>query len=229
MKTHYEILEISESASQEVVQGAYRFLAQKWHPDKHPDDIEAAREKMQEINSAYTVLSDPIERGKYDECLKKERGGAAGQPDPPRPGFSAITVLNALRWIGYFPLGWILAYGGCSTLCVIGGRLLGSWTVPAALLTFLFGMCIPSSAAMLGLRISPRADRVVKWVMLFPAVLILPFAGLALFGLAWNVPEFISGSFPAISSRTQQIFISLGFLAGFVVVAVQSPDAIAKA
>ncbi|KAG6392842.1 hypothetical protein SASPL_147070 [Salvia splendens] len=37
----------------------------KWHPDKHKGDV-AATAIFQEINEAYSVLSDPDERLEYD-------------------------------------------------------------------------------------------------------------------------------------------------------------------
>ena len=38
MKTLYEILEVSENASKEVIEKAYRVLAKKYHPDLQPEE-----------------------------------------------------------------------------------------------------------------------------------------------------------------------------------------------
>ncbi len=35
MRSYYDILEVSPSASDEVIRGAYKYLVQKWHPDKN--------------------------------------------------------------------------------------------------------------------------------------------------------------------------------------------------
>ena len=59
--TYYDVLEISENASEEDIKQAYRNLIKIWHPDLHPGDENAAI-KTRAINEAYEVLSDPIKR-----------------------------------------------------------------------------------------------------------------------------------------------------------------------
>src|SRR5574344_2809222 len=74
MKTLYEILEVSEEASPEVITKVYRLLVKKYHPDvqKNGDNIESEL-KIKEINEAYDVLSDIIKRTEYDEKLQNDR------------------------------------------------------------------------------------------------------------------------------------------------------------
>ena len=64
-KSLYDILGISQSASQSEVKKAYRKLARQYHPDinKSPD----AEEKFKEINGAYEILSDEKKRVQYDQ------------------------------------------------------------------------------------------------------------------------------------------------------------------
>ena len=45
----------------------FRKLAVKYHPDKNPDNAEAAAAKFKMIGEAYAVLSDPTQRRRYDE------------------------------------------------------------------------------------------------------------------------------------------------------------------
>lgn len=61
----YKILKISRDAPDEVIRAAYKVLASKYHPDKNPGDEISAR-IMQQINDAYALLSDPIQRSAYD-------------------------------------------------------------------------------------------------------------------------------------------------------------------
>jgi curved DNA-binding protein len=60
----YEVLGVSRDASQEEVQQAYRRLARQNHPDVNKDP--AAEERFKEINEAYSALSDPELRKRYD-------------------------------------------------------------------------------------------------------------------------------------------------------------------
>ncbi|KAF7147962.1 hypothetical protein RHSIM_Rhsim03G0223800 [Rhododendron simsii] len=64
-KDHYKVLEVDYDATDEKIRLNYRRLALMWHPDKHKGD-KAVTAKFQQINEAYTVLSDPAKRLDYD-------------------------------------------------------------------------------------------------------------------------------------------------------------------
>ena len=68
---HYKVLQVDSEADPEIVQAAFRRLAQKFHPDVAPGG-DAAR-RMASINAAWEVLRDPERRGAYD----RERAMAA--------------------------------------------------------------------------------------------------------------------------------------------------------
>lgn len=63
-KDYYKILGVNRDASLQEIKRAYRKLALKYHPDKskRPD----ATKKFQDIGEAYSVLSDPSKRQRYD-------------------------------------------------------------------------------------------------------------------------------------------------------------------
>ncbi len=61
----YELLGVDRSAGAEDIKKAFRKKAQETHPDKHPDDKDAAN-RFSAINSAYQVLGDAEKRKKYD-------------------------------------------------------------------------------------------------------------------------------------------------------------------
>ena len=73
IRTHYENLQVVENASIEAIKGAYKYLSQRWHPDKNPDQREQAERITQMINEAYAVLSDPVRRRAHDEWIAAQR------------------------------------------------------------------------------------------------------------------------------------------------------------
>jgi hypothetical protein len=61
---YYDILNVSRSADQDAIDSAYRRLARTHHPDKNLSS--SSLNKMQLLNEAYEVLSNPWRRKAYD-------------------------------------------------------------------------------------------------------------------------------------------------------------------
>jgi molecular chaperone DnaJ len=78
---YYELLGVSRQASQDEVKRAYRQLARKLHPDVNRDDPHA-EEHFKEITKAYSVLSDPEKRQRYDLGGEAAVNGGAASADP---------------------------------------------------------------------------------------------------------------------------------------------------
>ena len=69
MKDYYEILGVSENASNEQIKKQYRLLLHAWHPDKFPttEFKSEAEEKIKDLNEAYDVLSNSVKRAAYNK------------------------------------------------------------------------------------------------------------------------------------------------------------------
>lgn len=113
---YYAILQVHPNAEPEVIEAAYRRLAAKYHPDVNPSPDATVR--MQAINEAHRVLSDPARRAAYD--ARRARADAPSvQRSSPRPD----PWQQARRYIGWFLalvlLGEIWARVGSRGLLVL--------------------------------------------------------------------------------------------------------------
>jgi curved DNA-binding protein CbpA len=109
----YKVLQVDPEAEDEVIQAAYRRLAQKYHPDVvGPGPASSGR--MAAINKAYETLRDPVRRRAYD----RERRATAPHP----PGAQAAGSGSAARE----------AAGGRSAAPPSTGRPAGHRTAPGS-------------------------------------------------------------------------------------------------
>lgn len=74
MKDYYEILEVNNKASKEVIEKAYRVLIKKYHPDLYTGEEKIkAENRIKDVNEAYRILSDEFLKEQYDLELQKEK------------------------------------------------------------------------------------------------------------------------------------------------------------
>jgi curved DNA-binding protein len=71
-KDYYAELGLPRGASEQSIKQAYRNLARQFHPDVNPDNKDA-EERFKAIGEAYTVLSDPKRRKRYDSLYRRYR------------------------------------------------------------------------------------------------------------------------------------------------------------
>ncbi len=113
-RDYYEILGIDRNADQATIKKAYRNLAMQNHPDKNPEDDQAA-EKMKSLNEAYAVLCDSRKRGLYD------RYGHAGlEGYTPEDIFGGVDFGSLFREFGLGGFGF--GFGDSIFEGFFGGR-----------------------------------------------------------------------------------------------------------
>src|SRR5438477_12798639 len=79
-KDYYGVMGVDRKASAEEIQGAYRKLARKYHPDVSKEP--GADAKFKEIGEAYEVLKDPDKRKRYDALGENWKQGQDFRPPP---------------------------------------------------------------------------------------------------------------------------------------------------
>lgn len=67
---YYELLQVNSSAEPETINRVYRMLAQRYHPDNQQTGNEG---RFRALLEAYSVLSDPEKRARYDIMHQQHR------------------------------------------------------------------------------------------------------------------------------------------------------------
>ena len=116
MPTHYEVLGITEGASEEEVRQAYRRLVKEAHPDRAGDPAQFRR-----ITQAYDVLTDPTRRAAYDPTL---RPAPVVRRPQRRRRYGRYVVLVVVAVI----VGGVVGLGVATTRLSVGDHcLVGTW------------------------------------------------------------------------------------------------------
>ncbi|WP_035692089.1 DnaJ C-terminal domain-containing protein [Azospirillum halopraeferens] len=74
MRDPYHVLGVQRTAGAEEIKKAYRKLAKEYHPDLKPGHA-GNEERFKEISAAYTLLSDPAKRARFDRGEIDADGG----------------------------------------------------------------------------------------------------------------------------------------------------------
>lgn len=111
----YDVLGVSQNASDDDVAKAYKRLAKKYHPDLNPGD-EAAAKKMGEINRAYDDIKAMRQRGETYHAGNGAAGGAQSAYGNPFDPFDFARVYQTYNRTNYqsqkprhSPVGVVLA------------------------------------------------------------------------------------------------------------------------
>jgi curved DNA-binding protein CbpA len=94
-KTLYDVLGVSKTASEDDIKSAFKKLAKIYHPDVSKEDKDEAGRVFKEIASAYSVLSNKLERQTYDQSLRY--GGVKRTPQP-RYDYTYLGYADTYGW-----------------------------------------------------------------------------------------------------------------------------------
>ena len=98
---YYEVLQVSVNAEADTIHRIYRLLAQRFHPDNAET---GNADKFHQVHEAFTVLSNPESRARYDVSYHQQRqdrwrlvsSGANSENDFEIEQIGRLTVLEAL-------------------------------------------------------------------------------------------------------------------------------------
>ncbi|HLD39546.1 MAG TPA: DnaJ domain-containing protein [Candidatus Nanoarchaeia archaeon] len=74
MKNHYDVLGVSETATEQEIKKAYKKLVLQYHPDRNKGNAEA-EQKFKEITEAYNRLNNPDKfNSRYVDPVQRRTG-----------------------------------------------------------------------------------------------------------------------------------------------------------
>jgi hypothetical protein len=137
-QTYYETLGISELATNEEIEAAFKSKASEVHPDRvspaNPYLKKIAAEAFKNLSEAKAVLLDARKRQKYDAELAYSRGSSASSPPGTPSGAAAPNTAaptpaatsharrpRPLLWLVNLPTGLITVGIACGCLLLAGG------------------------------------------------------------------------------------------------------------
>jgi hypothetical protein len=163
--THYDVLGVAPSAPVAEVRRAYVALARQHHPDRLGGDAAT----MRAINEAWTVLSDPGRRARYDQSMGT---GPVPPTAPPAPGRVRTDEEDLLadladdtplggrvvlpRWLSLVP---VAVFAASVMAFVIGVMFASAIALGAGLALFLLSCALFLAAPFVALLSSRRVNR----------------------------------------------------------------------
>jgi curved DNA-binding protein CbpA len=149
LETHYTILDVHYNASCEEIEGAYRRMVRRCHPDLNPGDPDARR-RFQRVQAAFDVLHNVDSRRQYDLSFEQNSArpqtgslqlfaeAGAAKSGNPLVVFADETEMDLIRFGARVPGTQMQLYSPRSRLLWIQDWLLSSDFVLPLLVFLLF-------------------------------------------------------------------------------------------
>ena len=101
--SHYDLLGVAHEASPDDLRQAFRRLSKRYHPDTTNLPPAQAELAFRQVQQAYSVLSDPEQRLRYDAqlqaCLPVQRPAPIAPPVEPSRLQSVRRPLSGGEWL----------------------------------------------------------------------------------------------------------------------------------
>ena len=122
-RDYYEVLGVSRSASADEIKSAYKQITLKWHPYKWVNGTEEEKKKAEaifkEASEAYSVLSDPEKKKRYDQF---GHAGIDGQGAADFSNFDLNDILSNLFGGSFSGFSGFSGFGGFGGFGGQGGQ-----------------------------------------------------------------------------------------------------------
>jgi DnaJ-class molecular chaperone len=97
MTDYYAVLGVQSEDSTDFIKKRFKALAQKYHPDLNPNNLEEAEIRFKEINEAWQILGNEEKRKKYDEQRRlniEKSNTSAGKGSVPVSGVNFSDLMG---------------------------------------------------------------------------------------------------------------------------------------
>lgn len=104
LPTHYQVLQLQPTATDQELRQAFRGLSKRYHPDTTALPAREAEVAFQQLRQAYAVLSDPAARRLYDAALLQKALPTPVQRPPSMAVGRPVSARRALSGGEWFAL-----------------------------------------------------------------------------------------------------------------------------
>ncbi|MEA5416150.1 J domain-containing protein [Synechococcus sp. BA-132 BA5] len=102
--THYQVLQLQPTATDQELRQAFRGLSKRYHPDTTALPASEAEVAFRQLRQAYAVLGDPVARRLYDAALLQSSLPSPVQRPPSVAVARPVSVRRALSGGEWFAL-----------------------------------------------------------------------------------------------------------------------------
>ena len=139
---YYAVLGVPSTASADEIQKAYHALAARYHPDKHQgNELEdLAREKLTQLNAAFSVVGNPERRARYEAARRGEIPGGGGRA--PAQGGGGSDPVKTTRIVLIVVAVLAVLFFGRRLVGPLGEILFAKWRVTLIIAAVVAGVIL---------------------------------------------------------------------------------------